>query len=254
MSSIKEARKQVVKSNSPLRHHSLNQLTIKVGNQGEKRLNNQYPPSISENTNLNLESNHIEIARKILDVDLPLNGHYLEKILPVMIEIASQRILEEETKQSSIPTRIFRIATDIQRIYRLSQREKLHLQMVDHQKFAVEGEDNLFTVPTYLDHIKYPHVFNQLGYLNTLNRIIEPKSRKLHLSLYKSIISNLTSCDFSLPYSDQIIERVKVYAFVMADLALAIYPDPSDEKSNTYRLDIMFLKLLSEIKAPLLKK
>lgn len=251
MSNSKETRKQIMKSGSPLRHHSLNQTKLKVGDQGEIRVKNTYSLDVTDDDNQNSKLNHREIFEEILTSNLPLAREFLEKMLPIMIEIASKRILEEETKQSTIPIRIFRLATDVQKIYRLSQPEKLHLQMVDHSKFAVEGEGNFYVVPVSLDHIRYPHIFNHLQYLNVLYKI---KSQKSHLPLYRSLISNLTSCDFSLPYRDQIIERIKVYSFVMAGLALAIYPDPSDEKLNTFRLNTMFLELLEEIKAPLLKQ
>lgn len=248
MAGIKETRRQVIESGSPLRHHSLNQKKLKVGNQGEVRVTKENPSTHNEPTTLTQE----EIVQKLKEEDLPLTLEFLDQMLPQMVDIASKRISEEEEKTTSVPVRIFRIVTDIQKIYKAAKLKDIHLQMVEIEKFIKPDNINVASFPTHLEHTRYPNLLNSMRSFTLLKKATTNPSTS-YSGFYKALLRNLTSPDFSLNHPNQVIDRIKVYSNILADIAITAEWIPGSSTQKTARLDKAFLYFLEELKAPLLK-
>lgn len=210
MSRAKETRRQIIESGSPLRSHSLNQRKLKNSDEGQVKIIRRKSRQKSSEINEETTENQDQLIQKLLRANLPLSQNFLQTMLPSMITIATRRIAEEEEKGSPIPIRIFRIVTDIQRIYRTAKEKGIHLQMLDQNTQPNQNSEDKNYFPQYLQHTKYPALFSSINYINMINKRLErTTNNQEYADFYKALRLNLTSCDFSLPTPDQVLDRVR---------------------------------------------
>ncbi len=231
---FKENHKAVLETGSPLSHHSINQLKIRRGDQGQRRLDQMHPTStITE------EEKPSAVDYKTLSPLLPTTEVFDKRLLLGMADLARRQAAKEQ--DLSIPARLVNIAGDITAIYIQAKKDGLALQITD------PPTSSNIDFPLRANSSKYPGAFPYQVFVTEWTKtpawrgVPENTKRMLVNTLPKALITNLTSCDFSLEGEEAVAERVKIYGFVLSTIALPAHLAPpktraqfSDDMFSTY--------------------
>lgn len=212
--SVKESRREVIESGSPLARHSTNQKKMKIGDEGAKRVAGMR--GIVE-----VESAEAQGVPDDLRERLPLGAAFVDAVLPFMVDLARERIAQEH--DLPIPQRIANIARDIRKIYKFAKERNLETEILvgDDRRFNLRENTS-----RYLGVFPYSLLFIELKKFRNW-RFVPDSYTQAAIDWGKAYIANLTSCDFTLPPDELLAERVETYAYVLATIGLAI-PDPGD--------------------------
>lgn len=246
---IKEARREIIEANAPLRRHSINQRKLKFNLEGERRVAN-----ISSVVIPKTREEDSPILEQLLGQDLPLSQTFLQEFLPVMLEVAQSRVGDEENKLLTIPRRVTNIISDVQKIYKLAKAVNLHTEMVDSKPI------NLLELhfPQRRETSFYRGLFSYQIFLALLNKearwrqVPDNFKNVIFGRFFKAFTINLTSCNFSLPPQELVPERVGVYSYVSATLATMGQPFPPKAKEQI--IDGAFTQVLEISKQQLLRR
>lgn len=206
----KEQRREVIDSGSPLADHSLNQHKLQISEQGHTRVANRRA-DLGLPAFLPKDKASPENAL----TDLPLSPAFIEEMLPFMIGLAGNRIEDEEKRVLTVPQRIARVITDVDKIYGEAKKKNLD------GKITSEAPE----FPTRQNTKRYKYPLSKSFFLALLNKTNWDKNGIPKIAVYsafgkffESYSSNLSSYNFALPKADQVAERVIVYSYLLASL------------------------------------
>lgn len=152
---------------------------------------------------------------------LPLGAAFVDEILPFMVDLAQERIAKEH--DLPIPYRIANVARDIRKIYKFAKDRGLETEILvgDDRRFKLRGNTS-----RYPGVFPYSLIFVELKKFRNWRSVPDGYTQAA-IDWGKAYIANLTSCDFTLPPDELLVERVETYAYVLATIGLAT-PDPGD--------------------------
>ena len=230
----KEVKRGIIASGSPLMHHSLNQGRMKSHIEGERR------------TKMGVDREDVTALEESVNFgSVPLSKEFLEGCFNDMIQIAQQRILEEESVP--IPRRIVNVVTDVEKIYGIARKKGLHTRIV-----PVDENSDSVNLPIRKDYHQYTGLFPYQIFIALLNKpqfggMMSHKDKSAWLSAFPpAFIGNITSCDFTLPPRELLVERVQTYSYVLATLAHLVVSLPQQYRERVP--DFLFPAFLSVAK------
>lgn len=218
--SIKERRREVIESGSPLARHSINQKKIKMGNEGEMRLAGEL--GAVQVKEIDQPENFDDLRGR-----LPLSGIFTDGVFSFMVDLARERVATEH--DLPIPHRIANIARDIMTIYKFAKERNLETEILveNNREFNIRRNTSRYpgTFPYSLLFVEFKKFKNWKSVPNSYTQVM--------IDWGKAYVSNLTSCDFTLPPDELLSERVETYAYVLATIGLGI-PDPGDSDRKAW--------------------
>lgn len=225
---IKETRREIIDSGSPLRRHHLSQTYLKVSNEGQRRLTavlNIQTISRDEPSPFDKDS----LAER-----LPLSHAFKEGMLEGMIDIARVRVEKEGVLP--IPQRIANIAIDVGRIYKRAKELGLDSKIVDPNLYK-QG-DNSFKLRRNTS--RYPGIFPYQLFLIEFKKMpywkhLNERQVQGLINWGKAYVINLTSCDFTLDQNDLVSEMVETFSWVLGTVGITTV-DPDFSRTDR-RLD-----------------